>query len=309
MSKQTFSRWTVIGEAPLVQSKERRWLCRCECGTERYVLERSLLNGASKSCGCLRSEILFEKLSRDLAGQVFGDLTVLDQAEYQRKNGGVWWTCRCNCGNLYDVPGTFLVTGKRTHCAARVHERYYAYKDIAGKRFYRLLAQYPTDKRGTGKSVVWHCQCDCGNEIDVTYNNLVYGNMRSCGCRKKENNHNLQKNLVHVDGTSIDHIKSNRVSACNTSGYRGVYWIRGKYVAKIVFQQKAYYLGSYDQIEEALEARRRAEKELFDKTVAYYEAYRQRAECSPEWAADNPINIQVSYVDHTFTVLCTPVLN
>lgn len=51
-----FERWTVISAADPTITKSnrvhRRWMCRCECGTERVVLERSLKNGTSKSCGC-----------------------------------------------------------------------------------------------------------------------------------------------------------------------------------------------------------------------------------------------------------------
>lgn len=32
------------------------WLCRCECGNEKSILEFSLVHGRTKSCGCLRRE-------------------------------------------------------------------------------------------------------------------------------------------------------------------------------------------------------------------------------------------------------------
>lgn len=47
---QVFGRWTAL----FVGSKTTR--CRCGCGTVRDVATKSLLNGASRSCGCLRSE-------------------------------------------------------------------------------------------------------------------------------------------------------------------------------------------------------------------------------------------------------------
>ena len=31
-------RWTVLGEYELTGRNERKWLCRCDCGTERYVV-------------------------------------------------------------------------------------------------------------------------------------------------------------------------------------------------------------------------------------------------------------------------------
>lgn len=50
-----FNRWTVLSAAhqiPTDAAHKFRWLCRCECGTERIVIGRSLVDGKSKSCGC-----------------------------------------------------------------------------------------------------------------------------------------------------------------------------------------------------------------------------------------------------------------
>lgn len=55
-----FGRWTVIGPAePLISGHRsfKRWLCRCECGTERPVTENTLHRGVSVSCGCLQREV------------------------------------------------------------------------------------------------------------------------------------------------------------------------------------------------------------------------------------------------------------
>lgn len=55
-----FGYWTVIALGPPYlrpgrQSQgERRWFCRCTCGTERAVHERLLLMGKSTSCSCSR---------------------------------------------------------------------------------------------------------------------------------------------------------------------------------------------------------------------------------------------------------------
>ena len=59
-------RWTLIsiGEPSTSASgRERpRWLCRCDCGTEKLVLQQNLLlalrsdDGGSRSCGCLLIE-------------------------------------------------------------------------------------------------------------------------------------------------------------------------------------------------------------------------------------------------------------
>lgn len=55
MEGQVFGRWTVIG--PVTRAdRYRYWLCRCQCGTERAVFERSLRRGLSRSCGCIVKE-------------------------------------------------------------------------------------------------------------------------------------------------------------------------------------------------------------------------------------------------------------
>ena len=165
--------------------------------------------------------------------------------------------------------------------------------DIAGQRFHRLVALYPLKSRYINGSVIWRCHCDCGNEIDVAYNHLVYGNLRSCGCQKKEHDKKLPGFLTHIDGTSLEAVRSKKIPTDNTTGYKGVYLIRGKYVAKIVFQKKQYYLGAYDDIEEAAEVRQRAEEVLFDGFVDYYERWQAMAAENDVWAAANPIKIQV----------------
>lgn len=286
-----FGRWTIVGDPVISAKGESKWLCRCACGTERYVLERSLLYGGSLSCGCLKKERALEVLVYDLAGQTFSDLTVLHRAEHQRKNGGVWWTCRCSCGKLRDYPATLLVTGRRTHCGCKSDPQY-DYKDVTGQRFNRLTALYPVKTRRNG-SVYWHCRCDCGNEVDVPYNELMYTNRQSCGCKKKEHDAELQENLTRVDGTSIDILRSKKIPTSNTTGVKGVYFIRGKYVAKIVFQKKQYFLGSYKTLEEAADARKEAEEVIVAGTVRHYERWKQRADIDPAWASENPVRICV----------------
>lgn len=54
-SGRRYGRWTVVRPA-LSRGRGRRWLCRCDCGAENDVAQRSLVGGKSESCGCLSSE-------------------------------------------------------------------------------------------------------------------------------------------------------------------------------------------------------------------------------------------------------------
>lgn len=57
LTSQTFGRWTVKERAPS-RPDHSMWRCRCACGTERDVYQISLLNGSSRSCGCLHREMM-----------------------------------------------------------------------------------------------------------------------------------------------------------------------------------------------------------------------------------------------------------
>lgn len=307
LTGRRFERWTVLDDYMTESDGERRWHCRCDCGTEKYVLERSLKYGGSKSCGCRRKENAEKARTYDLDGKVFGALTVLQKAENQRKNGGTWWRCRCDCGAECDVSATLLMTGKKKSCGCRT-VKHYASADISGERFRKLVALYPTDKRTDNGSVIWQCRCDCGKEVEVSYNELMYTHIQSCGCMKRAHDQKLNKYLTHVEGTSIDAIKSKKVPTDNTTGYRGVYNIRGKYLAKIVFQKKQYYLGKYDSIEEAVKARREAEAALFDSFSDYYRHWNFYAEAIPGWAEEHPIRLVVSKKNNELSVAIYPKL-
>ena len=58
----------------------------------------------------------------------------------------------------------------------------------------------------------------------------------------------------------------------NTTGIRGVSFItsKQKYRAQITFKGKAISLGDFDKIEDAAEARKQAERELFGTFLSEY---------------------------------------
>jgi hypothetical protein len=58
--------------------------------------------------------------------------------------------------------------------------------ELLGQRFGRLLVIKKINRRKNG-CVVWGCQCDCGNYVEVIGTSLKNGNTRSCGCLSKEN--------------------------------------------------------------------------------------------------------------------------
>lgn len=66
--------------------------------------------------------------------------------------------------------------------------------NVTGFRFDRLIALRPVGYT-RAKTILWLCQCDCGN-MTVTYlNKLRSGKTRSCGCLAREMT--IQKNWKH----------------------------------------------------------------------------------------------------------------
>lgn len=66
MVGRRFGRLVVVAQAPTRISRSgvtglstsmTRWVCRCDCGVEKVLLRNNLINGTTKSCGCLSHEV------------------------------------------------------------------------------------------------------------------------------------------------------------------------------------------------------------------------------------------------------------
>lgn len=58
---QVFGEWTVIERTDKVSRKRPFFLCLCSCGTKKAVICKSLINGISKSCGCIKRKNRYNK--------------------------------------------------------------------------------------------------------------------------------------------------------------------------------------------------------------------------------------------------------
>ena len=243
--------------------------CLCDCQTLTEVYWSNLKAGRTKSCGC--QEKANRRKFKDITGQRFGKLTAISPTE-KRKGGSVVWKCECDCGNVYYQSERNLVRKFSKHCGCKKRSMENPdFRDLTDQRFNRLTALYPTEKRTSGGSVIWHCICDCEKEVDVSETALVHGGQVSCGCRVSEVGKELTTHLHFVDGTCVEFLKRKQRSD-NTSGYTGVYKTKnGKYRAGITFKQTRYYLGTYDTFEEAKQIRQAAEKQYHQSFVTSYE--------------------------------------
>jgi len=148
------------------------WKCRCDCGNEVVVRMKLLNTGRKTYCGCKQYQPP-RKGVEDIAGRKFGTLIAL----YPSKDKSGYWHCRCECGKERDVRRNDLISGNTKTCGATIHHM----KDITGQRFGSLIAIEPVGK-SSKRSMIWHCQCDCGNQVDVEQGSIKNGNVKSCGC-------------------------------------------------------------------------------------------------------------------------------
>lgn len=278
------------------------WRCRCDCGKEIFVSSNKLRQQRITSCGCTPKQKSKRNVyGEDLTGVQFGRWTVLYRTE-NRKNQ-TYWMCRCACGTERAVAAYCLKSGSSRSCGCLRKLNANVRLDIANKRFGRLVALFPTEKRSHGGSVYWHCRCDCGNEVDVTEGALISGGWKSCGCLKKEIQDNLCKSVQIIDHTAVEWLENRKHRRDNTTGFRGVYRTRNdRYYAAIGFKQRSYYLGRYDTLEEAIAVRLDAEHLVHDGFVAAYRAWQHKVEIAPAYAVDHPFVFDVQRIDGALQV-------
>lgn len=175
LSGQKFGKLSVIKLLPNI--RPTRYLCRCECGEYTTVRGSNLTSGAVVSCGCACKK----GPKKNLVGQKFGKLLVLEFCE-NRKNESIVWKCQCECGKITYVDTASLTTKKTKSCGCLRKElpQLYTEEDLSGQKFGKLLVLNKT-KRDKHNNIMRLCQCECGEKTWVYANNLKRGFTRSCG--------------------------------------------------------------------------------------------------------------------------------
>lgn len=153
--------------------KGRRYICKCECGTIRSVSKSSLISGSSQSCGCAYNP------PKNLDGQRFGKLVVVESIHNYNNTGRSAYRCICDCGNETIVKGTAIYKTNSCGCY-----RYDKALNCVGEKFGKLTVE---NIRFEHKKTIAECICDCGNKIEVRLDQLKSGNTTSCGCIKSPN--------------------------------------------------------------------------------------------------------------------------
>jgi len=195
------------------------WKCLCNCGRRKIIFGNALVQGLTKSCGCLLKE-RYKELSIDFTGKRLGRLTVLSRSKKRARNREIIWNCKCDCGRKTAVVSDSLRRGHTKSCGCLAAEtRILNGKmpnsriNLSGRRYgYLMVLEFShTDK----KTAFWKCLCDCGAETIVRSQSLLRKKQptKSCGCL-------LSATMIAARSKSLD-IKdiplsyASTVKACN----------------------------------------------------------------------------------------------
>lgn len=147
--------------------------------------------------------------AKDLTGQQFGNLIVLERAG-STADGHAQWKCQCQCENktIVYVASNQLQrkksTGMSCGCMTSYLEsqaRKKCYIDLTGQRFGKLVALQCIDSINSKNSnKLWRCKCDCGNDNFITTSqHLRSGNTQSCGCLKSKGEEQIALLLMNYN--------------------------------------------------------------------------------------------------------------
>lgn len=116
-------------------------------------------------------------IATDLTERRFGRLVALRRVDNDAC-GNAQWMCKCDCGNTATVRSAFLKRGQM-FCSkgCKLHYR----SDISGNRYGRLIALSVVGK-GQKSKAIWRFRCDCGGEVERIADQVIQGNVASCGC-------------------------------------------------------------------------------------------------------------------------------
>lgn len=227
----------------------------------------------------------------DLTGQKFHRATVL-HCNGRDKFGNATWCCQCDCGNIFTTNSQNLKSGVTKSCGCfRKDYVSSAHKERFEKsNIFQLNSEYGIGITNNTKREFLFDLEDYEKIKDLCWYETSVGYIRAVDKRQNIKQKpsiflhslilNTNRPIDHINGVITDNRKSNlriaegkinhynhRLAKSNTSGVTGVTYHKKKdrWVARISYQNKRYYLGSFKTFDEAVKTRLNAEKLYFGK--------------------------------------------
>lgn len=198
----------------------------------------------------------------DLTGKVFGQLTVVEMLPERKCR------CRCSCGEETIAYRSNVVGGHTKSCGCLKYR-----SRVGSKQGYLTLLEWYKGEDGRPR---YRCRCDCGRETDIRADSPTQS-CGKCGAFEEQRTEAIRQSGEFVQGTALSKIQS-KPTAANKSGVVGINWdkSRGKWQASIRFKGHKYNLGRFDNIQDAIDARKAAEKKYFGELLKWHDAFKDK---------------------------------
>lgn len=283
LTGQKFGRWTAVERLPHYKNKHTYYKCICECGNVGYVYEYQLTLERSRSCGCLRSDLIKERCFKNLVGQRFGKLLVVgnDENKHGKYNHSI---CKCDCGNIISVRNSALTTGNSVSCgctkpqiardngyARRTKSEIIVDGDIAKIKLTNCNEYAIIDTQNIDKINV--CSWSKTKQGYVVANIKTEGKLMLI--HRIITGNDSQMPTDHINRNKLDNRECNLrittnainshnkgISKNNTTGHKNIVRRKNRYEVAFVYCKKTYWVGTFGNIEEAIVARNKKYNEL-----------------------------------------------
>lgn len=171
-------------------------LCDCDCGSKDIIRESYQLTHASNSsCGCGKKEYVRKSCGKDIDGQKFGRLLILNTLW---ENNPPLVNCLCDCGNTVLLNKKDVQTGHTNSCGCLRTKVFDKINDVDHTNEMSEYGIKIINKAGLNKynQSLWNCQCFCGNYFEELPAKILNGHIRSCGCLKTSSGELLIKRIL-----------------------------------------------------------------------------------------------------------------
>jgi hypothetical protein len=250
------------------------WKCKCDCGREHIANGYFLRKGKIKSCGVCG-------IQKADIGDTFGYLTII--SGNKRINGKTYLDCECKCGNKCTILRASILSGNTKSCGCYAKE--VSHKRIKSRLYnkFEIKDDYAIIYSTNGSKSIVDID-DVKELVDMAYWIDTSGYMVAKINGERVYMHRVVSKCPegyvtdHINHNTFDNRKSNlrictpyqnslnhRISSSNTSGTTGVYYLKKnkKWLAMIGYKGKKIRLGVYVELEDAINARKEAEKKYF----------------------------------------------
>lgn len=186
LTDKRFGKLVVIERAENTKEGRAQWLCKCDCGKTKVINGKYLLNGDTKSCGCIKhAEPKIKKID---IGIKIGRLTIIKKSEEKTVKGIPQWICQCECGKRMVIPETYLKRERIKSCGCSRKALNIKSGDVFGKL---TVIKFKGITKNQNKQYL--CKCECGRTKTIVGSKLISGQTKSCGkCNRWTKNEEIK---------------------------------------------------------------------------------------------------------------------